>query len=76
MRSWFGGVCLQSTNRTWIGSVQGAIATWSNQQVCVRRDLEDRKIQKDFANCDGYRCAGLLYRNEEGDRDATRFSND
>ena len=24
--------CLKSTNRTWIGSVQGAVATWSNHQ--------------------------------------------
>ena len=25
-------LCLQSMNRTWIGSVQGAVATWSNHQ--------------------------------------------
>ena len=25
-------LCLKSTNHTWIGSVQGAVATWSNHQ--------------------------------------------
>src|ERR1041384_1563775 len=28
---WLHGLCLKSKNRTWTGSVQGAIATWSNQ---------------------------------------------
>ena len=36
------GLCLKSSNRTWTGSVQGAVATWSNhgsQMLITTRSL-------------------------------------
>jgi len=49
---------LETPGGTWMGSVQETVATRSKKLVTVMEisqpDLEDRKIQKDFADCDGY----------------------
>ena len=46
------GLCLKSRNRTWIGSVQGAVATWS--VISMRRVLVLSKP------VDGYLLLNLL----------------